>query len=32
MLVLERVGERCEMVLENLIRNNPLRDVQCDEL
>jgi transposase-like protein/IS1 family transposase len=30
--LLERVGERCEMLLENLIRNVPVRDVQCDEL
>ena len=30
--LLERVGERCEMLLENLIRNVPVKDVQCDEL
>ena len=29
--LLERVGERCEMLLENLIRNVPVRDVQCDD-
>jgi transposase-like protein/IS1 family transposase len=30
--LLERVGERCEMLLENLVRNVPVKDVQCDEL
>jgi transposase-like protein/IS1 family transposase len=30
--LLERVGERCETLLENLIRNVPVKDVQCDEL
>jgi transposase-like protein len=30
--LLERVGERCEMLLENLIREIPVRDIQCDEL
>lgn len=30
--LLERVGERCEMLLENLIRSVPVKDVQCDEL
>lgn len=30
--LLARVGERCEMLLENLIREIPVRDIQCDEL
>jgi transposase-like protein len=30
--LLARVGERCEMLLENLIRDVPVQDVQCDEL
>lgn len=30
--LLERVGVRCEMLLENLIREIPVRDIQCDEL
>jgi hypothetical protein len=30
--LLERVGDRCEMLLENLIRNVPVKDIQCDEL
>jgi transposase-like protein len=30
--LLECVGERCEMLLENLIRNVLVKDVQCDEL
>lgn len=30
--LLERVGERCEMLLENLIKDVDVKDVQCDEL
>ncbi|HET8783564.1 MAG TPA: hypothetical protein VFM63_14155, partial [Pyrinomonadaceae bacterium] len=30
--LLARVGVWCETFLENLIRNVPVRDVQCDEL
>ena len=30
--LLQRVSERCEMLLENLVRNVPVKDVQCDEL
>lgn len=29
--LLERVGERCEMLLENLIQDVAVSDVQCDE-
>ncbi len=30
--LLARVGDRCEMLLENLIREIPVKDIQCDEL
>jgi transposase-like protein/IS1 family transposase len=30
--LLERVGDRCEILLENLIREIPVKDIQCDEL
>lgn len=30
--LLARVGERCEMLLENLIRDVTVQDVQCDEI
>jgi transposase-like protein len=30
--LLVRVGERCDMLLENLVRSVAVKDVQCDEL